>query len=528
MRFSPPKLRTVLVFVNLLLLLIPVGIVGTMHLYEDELLRRTEAELLGQLAFAAAEYRNRLEAEIGKSPEEGAGFGNKCVQVCKDFAYREPVLRRSDFEILPPAAESLDAERPPSSIERRAAEGLSSQYELAAKMTFAAVHLVSIDGTVLASSMPRTVGKSLLHWDEVGRSLSGEPVSSLRSRSNTGTANRKSLSRATGYRVFVSMPVIIEGRVAGALVASRTPVDVSKAIYGERDLVLLASLISLVIVVVVGLTTAVLITGPLQTLRNQARRLASGEQDALVPLGSPGTLEIQELSNSIAKMARALSSRADYVDAFAKNVSHGFKTPLTSIRGTVELLGDHMESMSVEERGKFIQNLNTDTQRLERLVGKLLALARAGRGKQPNESCEDLGAFIREYMESGRQGIRCEFHLQPMASVPIGLDAMGAVLDNIVDNSIAHCGDGLLLRFDLVVSSGEGAVQLTVADNGSGWPEGLEDPFEPFVTTRKDSGGTGIGLSIVQTIVESHQGSVHADSGPAGGASVVIRLPMKA
>ena len=131
-------------------------------------------------------------------------------------------------------------------------------------------------------------------------------------------------------------------------------------------------------------------------------------------------------------------------------------------------------------------------------------------------------------MESGRQGVPCEFHLQPNVSVPIGFDAMGAALDNIVDNSIVHCGDGLQLRFGLEVRSEEGTVELTVTDNGSGWPEGLTDPFEPFVTTRKDSGGTGIGLSIVQTIVESHQGSVHAASGPEGGASVVIRLPMKA
>ena len=89
------------------------------------------------------------------------------------------------------------------------------------------------------------------------------------------------------------------------------------------------------------------------------------------------TREAQSLSESIVTMARTLEARADYVRDLALGISHEFKTPLTGIRGGAELLRDHLDEMSADERRKFLSNILADTERLERLVRRILELARA-------------------------------------------------------------------------------------------------------------------------------------------------------
>jgi signal transduction histidine kinase len=94
-------------------------------------------------------------------------------------------------------------------------------------------------------------------------------------------------------------------------------------------------------------------------------------------LALAGTREIAELSHSLVTMAETLEARADYIRGFAAEVSHEFKTPLAAMRGTVELLQEHLATMTEAERRSFLANLAEDVTRLDRLVRRLLDLARA-------------------------------------------------------------------------------------------------------------------------------------------------------
>src|SRR5260221_12286478 len=104
---------------------------------------------------------------------------------------------------------------------------------------------------------------------------------------------------------------------------------------------------------------------PTRHRAGMGRRVAAGDVPAVEPLAAPMTREAQSLSDSIVVMARTLQARADYVRELALSVSHELKTPLTGIRGSTELLRDHLEEMSPDERHKFLQNILDDTARLE-------------------------------------------------------------------------------------------------------------------------------------------------------------------
>src|SRR5439155_39005 len=134
----------------------------------------------------------------------------------------------------------------------------------------------------------------------------------------------------------------------------------------------------------------------------RGERAARGEQGAVAPLARPITREVARLSEAVATMARTLEERADYIRTFASQVSHEFKAPLTAIQGAVELLRDHAATMSAEERDRFLENLAADAQRLERLVRRLLELARAYVAEAGHERA-DLAAVLAAIAERHRR-----------------------------------------------------------------------------------------------------------------------------
>src|SRR5262249_13958075 len=159
------------------------------------------------------------------------------------------------------------------------------------------------------------------------------------------------------YRVFVVMPVIASGKVVGAVVLSRTPLDIVKALYLVRVRLLQGAAAVLLVVLLVTIVTSFTINRPLEALTHRAVSISRGGT-ALPPAPrGPATYEVARLSTAIDEMARTLEERAGYIRTFASHVSHEFKSPLTTIRGTVELLRDHMDEMSPSERERFLGNL---------------------------------------------------------------------------------------------------------------------------------------------------------------------------
>jgi signal transduction histidine kinase len=205
-------------------------------------------------------------------------------------------------------------------------------------------------------------------------------------------------------------------------------------------------------------------------------------------------------------MALSLHERSEYIREFATYVSHEFKTPLTAIQGASELLLEHYEEMSPDKRRKFIQNMLHDADRLKLLVARLLELAKAESLTPSNETSNLSDILNKLKTKFASQGLEFEIKSRSDYQLKISAEILETALSNLATNSLQHAAT----RIELDIKRTDHEVILDMLDNGRGIPSGNRDKvFTPFFTTNRESGGTGLGLRIVQTMIEAHSGKIH-------------------
>jgi len=308
------------------------------------------------------------------------------------------------------------------------------------------------------------------------------------------------------------------------VVLSRTPMDITKALYLNRRPLLLGAAALLAVVVLVSVLTSVTINRPVRALIRQAGQVARGEQ-ARVEQGAGSTRELVQLSDALAGMARTLGERAEYIRTFASHISHEFKTPLTTIRGTVELLQERYDEMTPDERARFLSNLDQASTRLERLVRRLLEQARADALQPGDETTEIASAVDRAVREHGA-AVSVEHEGDP-GRARISGETLQEILSNLLDNARQHGGErvrvSIRTRRD---PQPPPRVELTLVDDGRGVSEANASRiFTPFFTTARDRGGSGLGLSIVRSLLEAHGGTIDLVGREKPGTRFRIRLP---
>ena len=261
------------------------------------------------------------------------------------------------------------------------------------------------------------------------------------------------------------------------------------------------------------------ISRPVGELLDRTRRVTNGESANMEPLAHPGTLEVSELSEGISRMARTLSARAAYIRTLANHVSHEVKTPLASIEGAVELLQDHHDTMSEAERARFLANIEGSSKRLRALLDRLLELARA-ENSDPVATRSTLLPIIQKMISAQPETV--EIAVQ----VPVGMQAMIAeealeiILGNLFENAVQNGAD----RITVTAERGS-RICLKIRDNGVGITQANRARiFEHFFTTRRESGGTGLGLGIVQALLTAHGGEVQLTDEVINGTEFQIFL----
>ncbi len=499
--------------VNVLVLGVPVLAFAGLKIYDTQLVRRTEAEVIAQAAHIKADFERELAQLIEESTtvELGDDFGRPGqIHWPQDFYELHPispVLDSSRTEIHPPEAEPEpprgQAEPLMAAVGRRLEPALID----AQKITLSGMSVVDWRGNTVATTNSSQRNMSLHNREEIQRSLDGEVVHMLRQRETIPEhTSLESLSRETSSRVFFAMPITYEDRIVGAVMVWRTPMSLPQALYKNRGIFgLLLGLILLGGLTITGLT-AFYIGRPIERLIDQTEHIADNDQRGLAPINTPGTFEIQQLSESIADMAVALEVRADYIRTFARSVSHEFKTPLTSIRGTVELLEDHLDSMSDEERAQFLEIIDSDARRLQNLVGRLLELAKADVGRD-GDAHSNATAIINEVVAlyGDELDITLKLPSQPV-EVAVAEEALRSALNNLLINAAEHGGPNVTITL-LTEADDDGPHQahLRIHDDGPGISQGnVGKIFDEFFTTARDRGGTGLGLSITRALVESY------------------------
>jgi two-component system sensor histidine kinase ChvG len=225
-------------------------------------------------------------------------------------------------------------------------------------------------------------------------------------------------------------------------------------------------------------------------------------------------------------MKDRLDARLRYISDFAADVAHEFKSPLTSIRGAAELLGEGAAD-DPEARARFLRNIELDVARLDRLVSRLLQLSRIEASREAMTPI-DLPALLERV--AGRASapdqpidLRCDPALEDVRARETDLET---ALLNLLDNAVRFSPPGAPV--EVRAYPVPGAARIAVLDRGPGIaPADLPRIFDRFFTTDADKNGTGLGLAIVRAVVEAHGGAIDVDTAPGRGATFTVTLPAR-
>ncbi len=375
-------------------------------------------------------------------------------------------------------------------------------------------------------------------FPEVGAALNGAKVSLVR------------LNDRGQIIVLVAVPVQRFRAVLGALVLSTTGGEIDNVLRAERQVVLMTFGFVALVTVLLSTLLASTIALPLRKLAAAAERVRRGINKRVeIPDFSARGDEIGDLSGAVRDMTNALYNRIAAIEAFAADVSHELKNPLTSLRSAVETLA---YAKTPEQRERLIEIVKHDVKRLDRLITDISDASRLdaelARGEAQAFDLSQLLESITGYANDTRKDEQAEVDFE-IARPPGGMDRaraytvighdsrLGQVVRNLIDNarSFTRPGTKLSIRVRRVGPD----VEFRVDDCGPGIrPDNLDRVFERFYTDRPEGSfgsNSGLGLSISKQIVDAHRGRIWAENRygkpdetgekPVLGARFIVRIP---
>ncbi len=495
-----------------------------LRVYENTLVRQTEGELIAQGAALAAAAGGRVDAIPKPVAETGTPYGSISRSAgTPNNGYYRPEPPRIDLNqavIEKPRPNPVAASFVIDPADMALAKRLDPVIAQTGRTTLASIILVDRNGTILTGVW---TGLSYRNVPEVIAALSGKTMTRL--RYNGGYQARYAfewLSRAAAVRVHHIRPIIVDGKVTGALILSRSSRALFRGMYEDRGKIALGFLLILATLLVLTVLLHRMIARPIEALSAATRGVSSGRGDIPDPPAT-AAIEIRALYLDFREMADVIKRRSRYLRDFAAAVSHEFKTPLAGIRGGIELIEDHHGSMSAKERKQFLGNISADADRLSALVGRLLDLARADMARPDLDAATDFVQVVSHMADAMRQKdfavtIACSDGLNPVA---VPLPTVETVLMGLMENSRQAGAKSISFSAE----QGASALIVTVSDDGPGISGADRDRlFEPFFTTRRIMGGTGLGLSIARSLIEASHGSIDLIKSERG-ATFEMSLP---
>lgn len=331
--------------------------------------------------------------------------------------------------------------------------------------------------------------------------------------------------------------------------------------YATVNREILRTALSTVAFLVVGLAIAYWSSIPLarsmsqnlELLHNAVSRISRGHFSERVEIRSGDEIEdlatafnamAEELEKTIVELQdayRELLSLEQAKDDLIANVSHELKTPLTALRGYLELLAENQLGELTPDASRAVEVCQRNLRRLGARIEEMMMVARTERGLA-DQTMERLalGQLLNGVVETllpriESEGLFCTLNVPQEGSFVVGsVEHLERVFSNLLDNSIKFTPPGGQIRISVASEPrrGEPGVVVRVADTGQGIPEDeLNRIFDRFYQVDPSSsrrhGGMGLGLSLVRTVVESHGGHVWAESEIGHGTTFFVWLPEK-
>ncbi|MGI9390879.1 MAG: HAMP domain-containing sensor histidine kinase [Boseongicola sp.] len=280
-------------------------------------------------------------------------------------------------------------------------------------------------------------------------------------------------------------------------------VDTLAPSMGRTEAILTVALGALSATVILGWLLWRLILSPVRGLAARAEIIRSGGEAR--PMTRFGTPEIGELGQAVLDMADVLRARELAVRSYADHVSHELKTPLAAIRGAAELLAS--DPNLTNETRRLIGTISEAESRAENL---LVAARQIAAARTP----EHHGRTTLEEVAPWTKNPVLEISIiGGDVALPLAPDGLRVILAHLVENAAEAGAKKILLRAE---KTADGPI-LGIIDDGPGISQGNRDRvFDPFFTTRRDAGGTGMGLAIVQTLLLAHGAEISVEPAERG------------
>lgn len=395
-------------------------------------------------------------------------------------------------------------------------KGMSSYLE-------STVWFVAKDGTMIASARAEGV-KSV---PDVISAF--DPLETGSSQYITGTYHDYFKEKV----ITVITPVTQQFSIKGYLLIHKPYEQITeiKDIFSHRLLIMLLVVYLLSFIIFIGIQF--FIYRPLRKITDAATQYASGNLDVVIPVNSQD--EMGYLSASLNYMSAQLKDMEEYQKTFVANVSHDFRSPLTSIKGYVQAMADG--TIPVELQDKYLKIILSETERLTDLTQDLLTLNEFDTKHLPlNKTKFDIHELIRNTAASfegtctaKKISIALVFTSRTL-TVYADARKIQQVLYNLLDNAIKFSDPDSTITIE-TTERGE-KVFVSVKDNGIGIPrKSLNKIWERFYKTDlsrgKDKKGTGLGLSIVKEIIQAHDENINVISTEGVGTEFVFSLSKK-
>jgi signal transduction histidine kinase len=318
---------------------------------------------------------------------------------------------------------------------------------------------------------------------------------------------------------------------AGAQQASVT------VVLAQSDHYLLGSAIALVVMAAVSVAAGWVVAGrvlrPLRQMTTAARRISADSLHERLAIEGPQD-ELKDLADTIDALLERLDGAFAAQRRFAANASHELRTPLSAMRVSVDVAvakPGPVAPAAITLAGQVRAELD----KVDQLLEGLLVLARAEHGVLPGHGLLPLDYLVSAALAARADAIAASNltmqHVSGSDSFWVGgsQPLLRRMVDNLIDNAIAHNSDGGWIAVTTTTSAG--AVRLIVENGGqildAAQVAGLAQPFRRLGADRTGSDdGAGLGLSIVAAITAAHGGSLQLHARPGGGLTVTITLPL--
>jgi two-component system sensor histidine kinase CreC len=371
---------------------------------------------------------------------------------------------------------------------------------------------------VFDSDNGKDEGQDYSRWNDVRLTLSGR---------YGVRATRSDADDPMTSVIHVAAPIRYDDQIIGVVTISKPTYSVARFLATARRDIVVAVGIAVMGAIVLGMAVSMWISRPIEKLTHYAKAVRDGRR---VPAPRLGKDEVGVLGAAFEEMRVALEGKR-YVEEYVQTLTHQMKGPLSAIRGAAELLDEDMPS---EQRSQFLQNIRSESARIQDLIERMLQLsALEGRKELRDVEEVDMSELVTDVLAEMQPMLaakQLEIKFQPGESVVVKGERflLRQAFANLLQNAIDFGPEKDAICIS--VETRDGKAVISISDNGPGIPDyALDKVFTRFYSLcRPDTGkkSSGLGLTFAKEVADLHGGQIRIANRAEGGAKVTLSLPI--